>query len=211
MPTLYTALRAQHRHKIPVPKAHVPRAPKRYRLVGNKAILATQQLLFETSAKGLPAKEKKPKPTRKIAIVGAGLAGLCAAYELRGLKYDVFVYEVRDRVGGRVHSLDDFIDKKVVEGGGELIGSNHPLWNSYKQHFKLNFTDVKDYGNSPVRFGKQTLTFEESQELTDELEKQLKALIWNDLSTTKNCFLSFSSSSPLEGSVSRGRGGYCDG
>jgi len=37
------------------------------------------------------------------------------------------------------------------------------------------------------------------------------ALIWNDQSTTKSCFLSFSSSSPLEGSVSRGRGGYCDG
>jgi hypothetical protein len=39
----------------------------------------------------------------------------------------------------------------------------------------------------------------------------VKALIWNDLSTTKNCFLSFSSSSSVEGSASRGRDGYCDG
>jgi plasmid stabilization system protein ParE len=38
-----------------------------------------------------------------------------------------------------------------------------------------------------------------------------KDLIWNDLSTTKNCFLSFSSSPSIKGSASRGRGGYCDG
>jgi monoamine oxidase len=50
------------------------------------------------------------------------------------------------------------------------------LWNSYRRHFRLEFSDVKDYGNSPIRFGKRTLTFEESQKLTDELEKQLKAL-----------------------------------
>ncbi len=35
-------------------------------------------------------------------------------------------------------------------------------------------------------------------------------LIWNDLSTTKNYFLSFLFAF-LEGSASRGRGGYCDG
>jgi monoamine oxidase len=177
MPTLYTALRAQHRHKISAAKTHIPRAPKRFRFVGNKAILQTQQVLLSTAARGIPAKaSKQQRPKRKIAIVGGGLAGLCAAYELRGLKYDVAVYEVQNRVGGRVHSLPDFIKKKVVEGGGELIGSNHPLWNSYRHHFRLEFSDVKDYGNSPVRFGKHTLTFEESLDLTDELEKQLKAL-----------------------------------
>jgi monoamine oxidase len=88
----------------------------------------------------------------------------------------VLVYEARETVGGRVRSIKDFIPGKTVEGGGELIGSNHPLWNSYRRHFRLEFSDVKDYGNSPIRFGKRTLTFEESQKLTDELEKQLKAL-----------------------------------
>lgn len=176
MPTLYTALRAQHRHTILVPKPHIPRAPKQYRFEANKALLVSEQMMLGEFAHGRPSKEKRKIPNRKIAIVGAGLAGLCAAYELRGLRYSVVVYEVQDRVGGRVHSLKDFIPGKTVEGGGELIGSNHPLWNSYKRHFRLEFTDVKDYGNSPVRFGKRTLTFEESQKLTDELEKQLKAL-----------------------------------
>jgi len=66
-----------------------------------------------------------------------------------------------------------------MEGGGELIGSNHPLWNSYTRHFRLRFTDAEDYGNSPIRFGGKTLTFEQSKDLTDELEKVLKKL--NDL------------------------------
>jgi monoamine oxidase len=104
------------------------------------------------------------------------LAGLCAAYELRGLGYDVTVYEARTRVGGRVHSIDNFIPGKVVEGGGELIGTNHPLWNSYAKRFRLRFSKVKDYGHSPIRFNNQTLTFNQTEVLTDELEAQLHIL-----------------------------------
>jgi len=121
--------------------------------------------------------KRGPKRGKKIAVVGAGFGGLCAAYELHGLGYEVTVFEVRDRVGGRVHSITDgFVSDKTVEGGGELIGSNHPLWNTYARRFGLRFTDAEDYGNSPIRFGKVTLTFEQSKDLTDELEKVLKKL-----------------------------------
>jgi monoamine oxidase len=65
---------------------------------------------------------------------------------------------------------------KIAEGGGELIGSNHPLWNSYKHHFGLSFTDVKDYGNSPFRLKGKTLSADESKNLTDQIEEQLKLL-----------------------------------
>jgi monoamine oxidase len=176
MPTLYTALRAQHRHTMAVPAPHVPQPTGKYRFEGRKPILASEQFLLEEFAHGGATRKKRPTPKRKVAVIGAGLAGLCAAYELRGLRYDVTVYEARERVGGRVHSLKDFIPGKTVEGGGELIGGNHPLWNSYRRHFRLEFSNVKDYGNSPIRFGTRTLTFEQSQKLTDELEKQLKAL-----------------------------------
>jgi len=37
----------------------------------------------------------------KIAILGAGIAGLTAGYELRKAGYDVTILEARDRVGGR--------------------------------------------------------------------------------------------------------------
>jgi monoamine oxidase len=48
--------------------------------------------------------------------------------------------------------LDDVVTGKVVEGGGELIGSNHPTWNAYAARFGLPFSDVVDEANPPVVF-----------------------------------------------------------
>ena len=65
---------------------------------------------------------------RKVLVMGAGFAGLACAYELLSAGYRVSVVEARRRVGGRVLSFHDFIPGRNVEGGGELIGSNHPTW-----------------------------------------------------------------------------------
>jgi monoamine oxidase len=75
-----------------------------------------------------------------------------------------------------VHSLHDFVEKKVAEGGGELIGANHPLWNSYKHQFDLTFSDVHDYGNSPFRLQGETLSADKSKRLVEEMEQQFKLL-----------------------------------
>jgi monoamine oxidase len=174
MPTLYTALLAQHRQKLVVPRPPLPK-PEKAQVETTKPLLASEQYLMIRSGAHVPKRPKK-KSKKHIVVVGAGLAGLCAAYELRGLPYDVTVYEARDRVGGRVHTQDDFIPGKVVEGGGELIGANHPLWNSYAKRFGLHFSDVKDYRNSPIRFSNRTLSFNETKDLTDELEAQLSIL-----------------------------------
>ncbi|CAM9738978.1 unnamed protein product, partial [Choristocarpus tenellus] len=40
----------------------------------------------------------------RVLVVGAGLAGLSAARELANKGYEVVVVEVRDRVGGRIHT-----------------------------------------------------------------------------------------------------------
>src|SRR4051812_37291828 len=55
-----------------------------------------------------------------VVIVGAGLAGLHAAWRLAEARIDVVVLEARVRVGGRTwsHTLDD---GSVVERGGEFI------------------------------------------------------------------------------------------
>jgi len=174
MPTLYTALRARHRAEVvppdpPLPKSEVFAAPE-------TTLLAAEQGLTETMAVPSEKVVGRKAPQNKIVIIGAGLAGLCAAYELAGLGYHVTVYEARERVGGRVERVEDFVDGKIAEGGGELIGSNHPLWNSYKHRFRLSFGNVKEYGNSPVRLGGVTLTFDQSRDLTDEMEKQFTLL-----------------------------------
>lgn len=51
------------------------------------------------------------KTSRKIAVIGAGIAGLTCAYELKKAGFDVTVFEKNKRVGGRMASRvkDDFI------------------------------------------------------------------------------------------------------
>lgn len=64
----------------------------------------------------------------RIAVVGAGFAGLWAAWYLQRCGAEVTVYEATNRVGGRVLTDHNFISGKVTEAGAELIGENHPLW-----------------------------------------------------------------------------------
>ena len=64
---------------------------------------------------------------KSVIVIGAGFAGLAATYELGSVGYDVTVIEARNRIGGRVVTFDDFVPGRFVEGGGELIGRNHPV------------------------------------------------------------------------------------
>ncbi len=62
----------------------------------------------------------------RIAIVGAGLAGLTCAYRLQQAGYASTVYEASDRVGGRCWTIRDVFDKgQLAEHGGELIDQGH--------------------------------------------------------------------------------------
>lgn len=118
------------------------------------------------------------KPGKKVVVIGAGFSGLAAAYELASAGYDVTVYEARNRVGGRVLSFTDFVPNKVVEGGGELIGSNHPTWVSYKERFKLEFLDVvedKDH-EAPIVLGGTRLSSDESDKLWEEMTAALNLI-----------------------------------
>ncbi|MCC6161827.1 MAG: FAD-dependent oxidoreductase [Acidobacteria bacterium] len=80
----------------------------------------------------------------RVVVIGAGFSGLAAAFELASAGLDVTVVEARGRVGGRVLSFRDFVPGKVVEGGGELIGSNHVMWQSYAKRFGLDMLDMTE-------------------------------------------------------------------
>ncbi len=55
-----------------------------------------------------------------VIIIGAGMAGITAARELTRAKYSVQVLEARDRIGGRIMTVEDFVDGPV-EGGAEFV------------------------------------------------------------------------------------------
>ena len=54
-------------------------------------------------------------------VLGAGAAGLRAGAELLRKRVRVLVVEARDRVGGRVHSVEDRELGRVVELGAEFV------------------------------------------------------------------------------------------
>jgi monoamine oxidase len=77
-----------------------------------------------------------------IGIVGAGLAGLTTAYELKKAGIEAIIYEASTRVGGRQHTLRNFFPGQVAERGGELIDSLHTTMRGYASEFKLELEDL---------------------------------------------------------------------
>jgi monoamine oxidase len=125
-------------------------------------------------ASGQPAGERHGNPGRVI-VVGAGFAGLASAFELRAAGYDVTVLEARRRVGGRVLTFQDLVAGKVVEGGGELIGSNHPTWVDYADRFGLRLLDIveDEDASEPIVLDGRALTAAEASGLYDEMDGAL--------------------------------------
>ncbi len=77
-------------------------------------------------------------PARKVLILGAGIAGLVAGYELSQLGHDVTILEARMRPGGRVHTLrEPFSDGLYAEAGAARIPDNHDLTLKYVKAFDL--------------------------------------------------------------------------
>lgn len=115
---------------------------------------------------------------KRVVVVGAGFAGLAVAYELKHAGYDVSVIEARDRVSGRVLSFGDLVPGKNMEGGAELIGSNHPTWVAYKEKFKLEFLDMtlEEEGEAPIVLDGKKLSREDSDRLWEEMEPAIRKM-----------------------------------
>ncbi len=83
------------------------------------------------AALGLTALGKLAAPARgaavpKIVVVGAGLAGLNAAYSLKNAGYTAEIHEAATRIGGRCWTLRGaFADGQIGERGGEFIDQGH--------------------------------------------------------------------------------------
>src|SRR5687767_12306986 len=109
---------------------------------------------------------------RKVVIVGAGFSGLAAGYELQSAGYTVTLLEARNRTGGRVLTFRDLVNGKTVEGGGELIGSNHPTWVNYAEQFGLKFLDITENEelSEPILLNGKLLDETESKKLWEEME-----------------------------------------
>src|SRR5471032_2020830 len=80
----------------------------------------------------------------RVAVVGAGLAGLTAARTLMRAGVNVTLYEGSSRVGGRVHSVVDRLGSGLAtELGGEFIDSQHTDLLALVREFGLQLIDTQ--------------------------------------------------------------------
>ncbi|MDJ1185120.1 NAD(P)/FAD-dependent oxidoreductase [Roseofilum casamattae] len=78
----------------------------------------------------------------KIAIVGAGIAGLNAAYTLKKAGYYATIYEASNRVGGRMYTIKDAVGEGVwVNLGAEYINSDHDDMLALAREFQIPLLD----------------------------------------------------------------------
>jgi monoamine oxidase len=73
---------------------------------------------------------------QRVAVIGAGFAGLAAADALRADGAEVTVLEARDRVGGRVWSVP-FGDGAIVERGAEFILPGYEVMKGLAERFGI--------------------------------------------------------------------------
>lgn len=90
---------------------------------------------------------KPPKPAR-VAVIGAGIAGLTAALTLRDAGATPIVYEANpDRVGGRMYSQRAlWSGGQTSEIGGELIDQEHRKMRELCRRFNLPTIDFAASG-----------------------------------------------------------------
>jgi monoamine oxidase len=90
--------------------------------------------VLATPSEGL---EPRPQPPKRVIVIGGGLAGLVAAFELRRQGHEPLILEAQHRVGGRIYTLRNFAPGLYAEAGGMRIPRAHDLTLAYCELFGL--------------------------------------------------------------------------
>lgn len=111
---------------------------------------------------------------KKVIIIGAGLAGLGAAYQLHKQGHEVTILEARLRAGGRVMTLrHPFADSLYAEAGGEWINASHRHIITLAEELGLELR--AGYGNGGIFRNKRLMTFSEARTVIPGMDRLQKA------------------------------------
>jgi monoamine oxidase len=81
--------------------------------------------------------DDRPGRRKRVVVMGAGVAGLVAAFELQRLGHEPVVLEAQNRVGGRIYTLRSFAPGLYAEAGAMRIPRAHDLTLEYCRLFGL--------------------------------------------------------------------------
>lgn len=95
--------------------------------------------------------------SKRVAVVGAGIAGLAAGYELKRLGYEIHVYEARSRVGGRMSTrAKDFFE---FNPGATFLSENYTQLKKYSDELGIPWGRMEEGSYHRILRGKDTYPF----------------------------------------------------
>jgi monoamine oxidase len=151
-----------------------PMAADETRVAGEPAPLPRKPVsadVLGTATRGL---EPRDQPPKRVIVIGGGLAGLVAAFELQRQGHEPLVLEAQNRVGGRIYTLRCFAPGLYAEAGGMRIPRAHDLTLAYCELFDLELRPfVMGNPKGLVCVGGDRLTMEEADRDPDRLPFEL--------------------------------------
>ncbi len=129
-------------------------------LISRRSLLkaSSSALMSASLSRALPSMASSSSP--RIVIVGAGIAGLNAAYTLKKAGIHSTLYEASSHIGGRIQTnYNDLGRNLYVELGGEFIDSDHDDMLSLADEFGLGLIDTQ----APSEDGLQVAYFGEGR------------------------------------------------
>lgn len=92
---------------------------------------------------------------KRVIVIGAGMAGLTAAYELLRAGHRPIILEAGQRVGGRCYTLrEPFADGLIGEAGAMRFPSSHKLVFAYLDKFQIAIQKFSGFNpDSPLFVG----------------------------------------------------------
>ena len=127
--------------------------------------------VLEVPTEGL---EPSRQPRKTVIIVGGGIAGLVAAFELLRQGHVPLILEGQNRVGGRVYTLRNFAAGLYAEAGAMRIPRVHDLTLEYCRLFGLELRPfVMGNPKTLVYVNGQRMTMEEANREPERLPFEL--------------------------------------
>src|SRR5437867_2472531 len=122
-------------------------------------------------------------PKKRVIVVGAGIAGLSCAYELRRRGHDVTVLEASGRPGGHVRtSHDPFADGLYAD-----LGAEHFYYPGYTEYWRY----LKEFSLTAIPYPRRDnmVRFLNGERLTEQDLQSRKALAKLGFSQRETDFL----------------------
>ncbi|WP_281975028.1 flavin monoamine oxidase family protein [Halobacillus litoralis] len=135
--------------------------------MGNNSTLRYPNDMLSIIRNGLP----KQGESKRILIIGAGMAGLVAASLLKQAGHDVTILEGNNRIGGRVYTIRSpfFGFGNYLDVGAMRIPTNHKLVMEYIRKFGLPVNPFINTSPEDLIYANNVLTTREYYEINPDV------------------------------------------